>query len=219
VRFPPLLPPSDFSNGYLIAECFSRYHPDFELHAFAPGSSASSKRANWALLLRTLDRRGLLRGAQELTRLDVEELIACTPEATSAVLARVYECLTGRSLPSSQQPAGTLTSASVGGASGGGTVLRRAPGSLAPFARPTASYVASITSRQALVEAISDDRLRTAAVGAAVASYEHALVEDRLRNPGRYALAGDGAASAGGAYARRAAGNVAAAARASGGER
>jgi hypothetical protein len=162
-----------------LAEIFSRFYPqDFELHAYDTGSSAASRRANWALLLRTLDRRGLLRGAQEVTRLEVEEVIACVPEATSSVLARVYECLTGRSLPSS--------GSSQGNAAGAGSLIRRSTNSLAPFARPTASYVAATAARQAAVEAISDDRLRSAAVGAAVAQYEHALVEDRLRNTERY---------------------------------
>jgi hypothetical protein len=84
-------------------------------------------------------------------------------------------------------------------------------GSLPPFARPTASYVAAATSRLPSVEAISDDRLRSAAVGAAVAQYEHALIADRLHHPGRYATPALGIDMRGrGVYARRAAVTLAA---------
>lgn len=89
-------------------------------------------------------------------------------------------------------------------------LIRRPVGSLPPFARPTASYVAAATSRLPSVEAISDDRLRSAAVGAAVVQYEHALIADRLLHPRRYAVPLGPDMRGRGVYARRAAVTLAA---------
>ena len=133
---------------------------------------------------------------QGVTRLDVEELIHCDPAATAAFVGSLFECLTGRALcagPAAELPAGAQPPRAARDGS-------RVPS----FARPTAATVAAAASRQPAVEAISDDRLRAAVVGAAVAQYERALVVDRLQNPQQHA-----ARSPGGAQARRAAASLA----------
>ena len=47
-------PRSDFSNGFLVAEVFSRYYPaDVALHSYDPAATnAARKKDNWELLLK-----------------------------------------------------------------------------------------------------------------------------------------------------------------------
>ncbi len=41
----------DFSNGYLVAEIFSRYYAkDIYMHAYENGTATAVKKANWAQL-------------------------------------------------------------------------------------------------------------------------------------------------------------------------
>lgn len=173
-----------FSNGYLVAEILHRYYDkDFHLHSFSNGSSLDAKRDNWAQLLRILQKRNVM----EVSRVEVERLICGDPSATCSFISALYELLTGRRLQagSPAHPPATKDSAQQVSASG---ALKRHSGSMPPFARPTASVIASATARTPEVMAISDDGLRSAAVAAAVTQYEQALVMDRLQHPQRYAV-------------------------------
>ena len=93
-------PRRDFSNGYLIAELLSRYHPSLvDLHHYRQGSSFDSKLSNWAQLERALAKMQL-----DLPRPLIDALLHCQPNAHVAVLTRLYPQLTGRTLHPFQPP-------------------------------------------------------------------------------------------------------------------
>ena len=46
-----LMSSRDFSNGYLIAEILSKYHPlEVQMHSYYSGTGHAAKRNNWGLL-------------------------------------------------------------------------------------------------------------------------------------------------------------------------
>ena len=45
----------DFSNGYLVAEIFSWYHPqEIEMHSYDNGTSLPTRQGNWSQLQRVI---------------------------------------------------------------------------------------------------------------------------------------------------------------------
>jgi hypothetical protein len=82
----------DFSNGFLIAEIFSRYDPhQVEMHSFDNGSSTKSKRANWKHLQKHFRRRSFA-----ITDEELEGLILSRSGHIVPFLCRCYNHLTGR---------------------------------------------------------------------------------------------------------------------------
>ncbi|XP_058049470.1 spermatogenesis-associated protein 4 isoform X2 [Ahaetulla prasina] len=80
----------DFSNGYLIAEIFSRYFPeDIHMHSFVNGTSLSVKLSNWALLEKFFTKRNL-KPIREL----IDGTIHCKPGAAEIFVQDIYTMLT-----------------------------------------------------------------------------------------------------------------------------
>ena len=95
----------DFSNGFLVAEIFSRYYDrDIKMHSFEDGIGTAVKRDNWNQLLKFFSKKGISPGGVPVTQLEVEEIMACKPEAVLHFVNRIYEFLSGRKLPAVMPP-------------------------------------------------------------------------------------------------------------------
>ena len=98
-------PRRDFSNGYLIAEVLSRYHPTaIDLHHYRRASSLDSKLSNWAQLERSLQRLQL-----DLPKPCIDALLHAQPQAHVVVLTMLYEQLTGKAVHTFTPPPPSVT--------------------------------------------------------------------------------------------------------------
>jgi hypothetical protein len=87
----------DFSNGFLVAEIYSRYYDkDIAMHSYNNGTSLTCKRDNWGQLLKFFSKRGVEPGGQPVTRAETEEIIHCRSESIEKFINRSYEFLTGK---------------------------------------------------------------------------------------------------------------------------
>jgi len=83
----------DFSNGYLIAEIFSRYYQqDVEMHSYDNGQALQRKLDNWAQLFKFFNKKGI-----KLDRDCINDVVHCkSNEAPVKLLSAIYKLLTGR---------------------------------------------------------------------------------------------------------------------------
>lgn len=80
----------DFSNGYLVAEILSWYHPqDIQMHSYTNGTSISTKLGNWQQLERIFSKHGLCFPQEE-----IEGTVHCKPGAATSLITRLYTLLT-----------------------------------------------------------------------------------------------------------------------------
>ncbi|CAM6120788.1 unnamed protein product [Calypogeia fissa] len=81
----------DFSNGFMVAEIFSRYYPaDIHMHSYDYGSRAASKRDNWEQLNKFFRKKDFVIQSHE-----IENIIHCkTEEGAGPLLGRMYNFLT-----------------------------------------------------------------------------------------------------------------------------
>lgn len=93
----PPSPNSDFSNGFLVAEIFSRYYDkDIQMHSFDNGNGTAAKKDNWAQLLKFFRKRNIQPGDMPISQDEVDEIIHCRNGAVVIFLNKVYEFLSGR---------------------------------------------------------------------------------------------------------------------------
>ena len=177
---PPSPPTSDFGNGYLVAEIFSRYYDkDLSMHSFHNGASLSCKRDNWGQLLRFFDKRGVAPGGVPVTRLEAEEIMVGEAKAVLTFVARIYEFLSGRRLPVGLLQA---TSSQMSSSNTNANALS--------YARPTASREASAAA--SAPSAPVDDRARAAQIAERIAELRRTERESRDASRGSVATAGGG---------------------------
>ena len=90
----------DFSNGFMVAEIFSRYYVnDVQMHSFENGSSLTKKLDNWMQLQKFFKRKLLPQGIEIEAEL-IDDVIHCkTDEAAGKLIGQIYTILTGRKLP------------------------------------------------------------------------------------------------------------------------
>jgi hypothetical protein len=87
-------PKRDFSNGFLIAEIFSRYFRlDIQMHAYDNAISLQRKLANWELLERFFVKKQV-----PISRDMIDACIHCREGAVQTLLETVYTCLTNRKI-------------------------------------------------------------------------------------------------------------------------
>jgi hypothetical protein len=84
----------DFSNGFLVAEIFSRYYArDIPMHSFDNGNAARAKKDNWAQLLKVFRKLGL---GDLITELEAHHIACCEDGCAVAFINKIYEFLTNR---------------------------------------------------------------------------------------------------------------------------
>ncbi|CEL97882.1 unnamed protein product [Vitrella brassicaformis CCMP3155] len=82
----------DFSNGFLVAEIFSRYYPqDVTLHSYDNASKLAAKNNNWEQLYKFFRRKNI-----PLNKSDFEPVIYSAPGAAIMLLNKIYNFLTKR---------------------------------------------------------------------------------------------------------------------------
>eukprot|EP00918_Siedleckia_nematoides_P078064 GHVU01170831.1.p1 GENE.GHVU01170831.1~~GHVU01170831.1.p1 ORF type:complete len:200 (+),score=21.95 GHVU01170831.1:73-672(+) len=96
-------PRRDFSDGLLVAEILYRYFPhDVQLHSFHSACNAALKEENWRMLLKVFARTQFLE-AGACNKAAIEPVMHCAPGAAVAFVHLLYEGLTKRKAPQSQQ--------------------------------------------------------------------------------------------------------------------
>ncbi|KAL0216626.1 hypothetical protein P9112_008810 [Eukaryota sp. TZLM1-RC] len=90
----------DFSNGFLVAEIFSRYFPqDVQLHSYENGHSSRRKQDNWSLLKRFFTKRQI-----PFNPSLINDTIDSKPDAALTLIEEFYSYLTKRPTPTSVAP-------------------------------------------------------------------------------------------------------------------
>lgn len=155
----------DFSNGFLVAEIFSRYYAkEIQMHSYDNGNATRTKKDNWTQLLKVFRKLGLegLVSEQEVDRIIVGE-----DGAAVAFLNRAYETLTQRRVqePPKRGP------------------LQPMPG----YTRGTGSWKVKEAMRSSALQSadiVNQQRMVADVVG----EHERALQEERSLEPDRYSI-------------------------------
>ena len=167
----------DFSNGFLVAEIFSRYYvADVEMHSYDNGSNLTRKLDNWGQLKRFFAKKGI-----EIPPVLINDVVHCkSVEAPAELIALVYTLLTGREVKGAKY-----------------TDLDPAdPASDPAFAKPNATSLLSSRIRESEMSTTLADQT-------AAASRAKSLIDDhtdaqraaRETDPARYALPPGGTTS------------------------
>lgn len=83
-------PKRDFSNGYLVAEILSRYHPqDVDINTFENGSRLEAKVDNWEQLYKLFKKKNI-----GISKAEFDPVIHCAPGAAVVFIYRIYEICT-----------------------------------------------------------------------------------------------------------------------------
>eukprot|EP00762_Andalucia_godoyi_P002821 ANDGO_04399.mRNA.1 hypothetical protein GUITHDRAFT_163395 len=84
----------DFSNGFLVAEIFSRYFPsDVQMHSFDNGIALKKRLDNWTLLYKFFRKRGI-----DIDWTECESVVHSKPDAAVPFIAHVYSILTNKQI-------------------------------------------------------------------------------------------------------------------------
>ena len=142
----------DFSNGFLVAEIFSRYYDkEVQMHSYDNGIALRIKKDNWGQLTKFMKRNGLAELASEH---EISSIIHAEDGAVVSFLNRIYEVLTHRKVQE--------------------VTKRPTPDPVRPYAKQTGSAVLRNTMTKASHETDDDLTLRRHAHGT-FATHEKSL--------------------------------------------
>ncbi|CAN0294858.1 unnamed protein product [Ectocarpus sp. 6 AP-2014] len=155
----------DFSNGFLVAEIFSRYYDkDVRMHGFDNGTATRVKRDNWGQLTRFFKKVGL---SDLTTPEEVNAIILAEEGAVVAFISRAYEVLTRRKVQE--------------------VVRRPLPENVPPYARGTGLQVVRTALKGAELSDVEDETVQRAAARTEMNKYETCLQEERSHpDPDRF---------------------------------
>jgi len=154
----------DFSNGFLVAEIFSRYYQaDVEMHSYDNGQSLQRKLDNWAQLYKFFAKRAI-----KLDRELVNDVVHCkSAEAPVQLISQIYTQLTGREV----RPAARV---------GDGASLGVDPTETPAYARPNAtSLLAANIKESELTTTLEDQTAAQARAKALIDEHSATLRQDR----------------------------------------
>ena len=84
----------DFSNGFLVAEIFSRYHQKYvTMHSYDNGQAMKNKKDNWNQLIKVFHRIGL---PHLISETEAHYILCCEEGAAVRFVSKIYEVLTER---------------------------------------------------------------------------------------------------------------------------
>uniref|UniRef100_A0A7S3D4N3 Spermatogenesis-associated protein 4 n=1 Tax=Palpitomonas bilix TaxID=652834 RepID=A0A7S3D4N3_9EUKA len=153
----------DFSNGFLIAEIFSRFYPqDIQMHAFNNGIGVSKKIDNWNLLEKFFKKKGIT-----VSKEAMEDVIHCKQDAAARLVESIYTFLTNRTVRTPKK--------------------LEEPEEIPAYARVTASYKVKEGIKDSEVSTTMSDQATTSKKAEAlIREHEDQIAQDRVSDPQRY---------------------------------
>uniref|UniRef100_A0A7S0E7K1 Spermatogenesis-associated protein 4 n=1 Tax=Hanusia phi TaxID=3032 RepID=A0A7S0E7K1_9CRYP len=153
----------DFSNGFLVAEIFSRYFPhDVQMHSYDNGMSLQKKLANWELLQKFFMKKGV-----PISREMIDQVIHCKDNASIPLLETIYTCLTSKKVQNVQ--------------------AKNEDELIPPFARATASSAIKESIKDTeLVTTLQDENTSKNRTAELLSDYNKSLRSERILEPGRF---------------------------------
>eukprot|EP01041_Mallomonas_annulata_P000158 gene158-262_t len=156
----------DFSNGFLVAEIFSRYYAkEIQMHSYDNGNAIKAKRDNWNQLLKIFRKIGL---PQLVTEEETDFILRCEDNAAILFITKVYEILTQRKVQTQ--------------------VKKPTVGREAGYSKETGSWKVKETMRKLDLGENSDQLTTMRKVAAAMDEHEKSLQEERSLDPDRFSV-------------------------------
>lgn len=88
------------SNGWIVAEIFSRYYPtEIEMYQYDNGFKLDKKRNNWEFLAKFFKKKNI-----DISESDYDQVMHCAPNAGYNLLKKVYKLRTGKIIDDSLVP-------------------------------------------------------------------------------------------------------------------
>lgn len=153
---------SDFANGFLAAEIFSRYFKgEIAMHSFDNGAATVKKTDNWAQLMKFFTRMGF-----PITQTMCDDVMNARPDAASALISVSYTILTQKAAPT--RPAAELVDASPA------------------FARPTASQLVRDTMHALGAKVPVDLKEKSSKAQTVVDQHNQQNRQEKMNDPSRF---------------------------------